>query len=84
MSTLDLIKAIEAGSAIGIEEAFNQNMAERISERLDVMRQDIARNMFNSDSVVVEEELEEGYLSEEEFEALSEEEKADYKPVDEE
>lgn len=88
MSTLDLIKAIASGSATATEEAFNQSMAEKVSERLEVMRQEIAKNMFNSESAeVVEEELEEdteGYLTEEEYEALSEEEKAEFELIESE
>jgi len=83
MSTLDLIKAIASGSAIATEESFNQRMAEKISTSLDAMRQEVARTMFNT---VVEEETEvdtEGYITEEEFDALSDEEKADYEPINE-
>ena len=86
MSTLNLIKAIAAGSATATEETFNQRMAEKVSASLDDMRQEVARTMFNSG---VEEEAEaevdtEGYITEEEFEALSDEEKADYEPINEE
>lgn len=87
MSTLDLIRAIASGSATATEETFNQSMAEKVSERLDYMRQELAKNMFNSESVEIAEELDEdteGYLTEEEFEALSDEEKADYEPINEE
>lgn len=48
MSTLDLINAIAAGNAVDTEAAFNSVMAEKISARLDTMRQDIAQNMFKS------------------------------------
>lgn len=48
MSTRDLIDAISAGDAVGIEGAFNNAMSEKISAKLDVMRQDIAQNMFKS------------------------------------
>lgn len=84
MSTLDLIKAIASGSATATEEAFNQSMAEKVSAKLDDMRMDIARTMFNT-SAVVEEEIEEnfdGYITEEEYQALSEEEKAEYELIE--
>lgn len=48
MSTIDLINAIAAGNAVDTEAAFNSVMAEKISGRLDTMRQDIAQNMFKS------------------------------------
>lgn len=84
MSTLDLIKAIASGSATATEETFNQSMAEKVSASLDAMRQEVARTMFNT---VVEEETEidtEGYITKEEFEALSDEEKAEFEPINEE
>lgn len=55
MSTRDLIDAIISGEAIEIENAFNSTMAEKISSRLDDMRQDVASNMFSSEAVVEEE-----------------------------
>lgn len=48
MSTLDLVKAIASGNAVDTEAAFNSVMAEKISARLDTMRQDIAQNMFKA------------------------------------
>jgi hypothetical protein len=84
MSTLDLIKAIASGSATATEQTLNQCMAEKVSTSLDVMRQEIARTMFNT---VVEEETEvdtEGWITEEEFQALSDEEKAEFEPINEE
>jgi len=67
MSTKDLIDALAAGDATGIETTFNAAMAERISARLDTMRQEVAQNMFaapkeqaeeNSEEVTVEEVIE--------------------------
>ena len=49
MSTKDLINAIVAGDALEIENAFNSTMAEKISTRLDDMRQDVAANMFKQE-----------------------------------
>ena len=45
-SVKNLINAISAGSAIETEESFNSAMAEKISVKLDAMRQDVAANMF--------------------------------------
>ena len=47
-NTLNLINAIQAGDAVEIESAFNAAMAEKVAERLDVMRADVAQNMFKS------------------------------------
>ncbi len=46
MSTLDLVSAIINKDATGIEAAFNDAMAERISVRLDDMRDGVAQSMF--------------------------------------
>jgi hypothetical protein len=57
----DLINAIAEGDSVAIEAAFNQEMATRISDRLDDMRIDVAQNMFRTESVqteVVEETVE--------------------------
>lgn len=77
MSTLDLINAIAKGDAIASEEAFNSAMAERIASKLDDMRVGVAQSMFNP---VFEEEVE---FTTEEWEALSEEEKAEYNVIEE-
>lgn len=47
MSTRDLIDAIQAGDSVAIEQAFQQEMANRIADRLDDMRVEVAKNMFN-------------------------------------
>jgi hypothetical protein len=47
-SVKNLINAISAGSAIETEEAFNSAMAEKISVKLDAMRQDVAASMFKT------------------------------------
>lgn len=46
MSTLDLVSAIINKDATGIDAAFNDAMAEKISTRLDDMRTDVAQSMF--------------------------------------
>lgn len=56
----ELIGAIASGDSIAIEQAFNNEMAERISNRLDDMRVQVAQNMFK-------EQVEEVELSEEEI-----------------
>ena len=47
----DLINAIAEGDSVAIEAAFNSEMANRISDRLDDMRVDVAQNMFRTESV---------------------------------
>ena len=49
MSTLDLVSAIINKDATGIEAAFNDAMAEKISTRLDDMRSNVAQSMFNQE-----------------------------------
>jgi len=56
MSTLDLVQAIINKDATGIESAFNDAMAEKISARLDDRRNDIAQSMFNQETETSSEE----------------------------
>jgi hypothetical protein len=56
MSTRDLIDAIEAGDASGIETSFNDIMATKVSETLDSMRDDMAQNMFKAPEMEADEE----------------------------
>jgi hypothetical protein len=53
-SVKNLINAISAGSAIDTEEAFNSAMAEKISVKMDAMRQEVATNMFKTVEAVEE------------------------------
>lgn len=46
MSTKELVNAIITGDAKAIEEAFNNAIFAKITERMDGMREQIARNMF--------------------------------------
>ncbi len=46
-TTLELINAISTGDATATEDAFNAAMAEKISARLDDMRINVAKAMFN-------------------------------------
>lgn len=52
MSTRNLIDAISTGDSQGIESAFNVAMAEKIAVKLDTMRQEVAKNMFNQPAEV--------------------------------
>lgn len=58
MSTLDLVAAIINKDATAIETEFNTAMAEKISNRLEDMRSDIAQTMFKQQEpeAAVEEE----------------------------
>lgn len=65
MSTRDLIHAISSGNAIGIESSFNAVIAEKISAKLDVMRQEVAQNLFAEEIeglIEIEEEVKIGKL----------------------
>ena len=44
----DIIDAIQSGDSVAIDNAFNKEMAARVSDRLDTMRHDVAQNMFKS------------------------------------
>lgn len=44
----NLISAIANGNAVDTESAFNSAMAEKISTRLDTLRQEVAQGMFKS------------------------------------
>ena len=52
----NLINAIAEGDSIAIESAFNQEMATRISDRLDDMRIEVAQSMFATEEVDLDEE----------------------------
>ena len=54
MTTKDLIDALAAGDATGIETTFNAAMAERISARIDDMRTQVAQSMFAAPQEEVE------------------------------
>lgn len=46
-TTLELINAIASGDSTATQNAFNAAMAEKISAKLDDMRIDVAKTMFN-------------------------------------
>ena len=43
----DIVDAIISGDSVAIDDAFNAEMASRISGKLDDMRMDISKDMFN-------------------------------------
>lgn len=59
MSTRELIDAIQSGNATDVAAAFNSVMTDKVSEKLDAMRTDMAQNMFSSQEEVEEETPEE-------------------------
>ena len=54
MSTKDLINAIIAGDAIEIENAFNSTMAEKLSDRIEDMRVEVAKSIFATEATDTE------------------------------
>lgn len=54
MSTRDLINAIIVGDAIEIENAFNSTMAEKLSDRIEDMRVEVAKSIFATESTDTE------------------------------
>lgn len=46
MSTQELIDAIQSGDSVNIQSSFESAMASKIAEKIDVMRQQVAKNMF--------------------------------------
>jgi hypothetical protein len=70
----NLVQAIRAGDALETENAFTLAMQEKLSAKLDDMRQSVAQGMFTQEEVVEEE----FYISEEDYNNLSEEEKTEY------
>lgn len=68
MSTRNLIGAIASGSALDIESAFEDTMAEKISVQIEAKRLQIAQAMFTTEEVddVVAEEVQVEEQSEQE------------------
>jgi len=48
MSTRDLIDAIQTGDSTKVDDTFNSVMVQKVSERLDAMRDDLSQNMFRT------------------------------------
>ena len=57
-SVQNLINAIASKNAIETESAFNAAMAEKVSARLEDLRQNIAQSMFAAEQVSTETEVE--------------------------
>lgn len=55
MSTKDLINAIASNDSLAIETSFNATMADKISVKLDAMRQSVAQNMFKEQPAIAAE-----------------------------
>jgi hypothetical protein len=45
-TVIDLVNAIKSGDAVATEQAFAAAMADKLSTRIDDMRQTVAANMF--------------------------------------
>ena len=79
-SVIRLVDAIKSGDAVETEQAFQDAIAEKLASKIEDMRMNIAQNMFAAQEEVVAEEM---TITEEEWEALSEEEKSQYEVVEE-
>lgn len=55
MSVRNIIDAIVSGDSIAVQQSFETEMANRIVERLDVMKQGVAANMFKEHVELAEE-----------------------------
>jgi Ran GTPase-activating protein (RanGAP) involved in mRNA processing and transport len=54
----NLVNAIKDGNALETENAFGAAIADKLADKLDAMRQDVAKNMFASPEAVMEDEPE--------------------------
>jgi len=79
-NTARLVDAIASGDGIETENAFATAMAEKLGSKIEDYRQQVAASMFSQQEEVVAEEL---TITEEEWEALSEEEKSQYEVIEE-
>lgn len=78
-NVIKLVDAIKSGDAIATEQAFADAMADKLASKIEDLRGNVAQNMFAQQEQVAEEIV----ITEEEWEALSEEEKAQYEVVEE-
>jgi hypothetical protein len=78
MNIRELIDSIESGKTLEVEGAFQSIMAEKVATKLANMRMEVAKNMFATNESVEGEEDEQEFITQEEFDALSDEEKAEY------
>lgn len=74
----NLVDAIKSGDALATEQAFAAAMAEKLAGKIEDLRVNVAQNMFVPQEQYVEEEF-----TQEEWDALSEEQKAEYELLDE-
>jgi hypothetical protein len=58
-SVIKLVDAIKTGDAIATEQAFADAMAEKLTAKIDDMRQAVASNMFAQPEPVAEQAAEE-------------------------
>lgn len=54
MSTKDLVDALLSGDAKNIQKEFNTAIGEKVSERLDGMRQEVSSTMFSTPTAIAE------------------------------
>ena len=54
----NLVNAIKDANALETENAFSAAIADKLADKLDAMRQDVAKNMFASPEAVMEDEPE--------------------------
>lgn len=58
-TVINLVNAIRSGDAMETETAFGAAMAEKLSAKIEDMRQNIAQNMFNQVADVATEQTSE-------------------------
>ena len=51
MSTRELIDAIVSGDSQNVQSTFESEMMSRVAARMDVVRQNVAQNMFKTEQV---------------------------------
>ena len=54
-TVINLVNAIKAGDALATEQAFADAMAEKLTSKIETLRQTVAANMFPQPEAVVEE-----------------------------
>jgi hypothetical protein len=75
----NLVQAIKDGNALETENAFSAALAEKLSGKMEVMRQEVAQSMFTQPEEVTEEVI---AISEEEYNDLTEEEQNEYEIIE--
>lgn len=82
-NTARLVDAIASGDGVETENAFAAAMAEKLGSKIEEYRQQVAASMFSQQEQQEEAVAEELTITEEEWEALSEEEKSQYEVIEE-